>query len=280
MLDVFVCGTALHLYYAWRCFQRIIYCNARGRGYVMVIEALRRCRLFDGFDDAAIHRVGVIFAIRCRFHKGGHERLLALVGIRSRLLHRLGVGLHRRWLHNVWVRCCGELLKRLLGIASLWLLVSNRVAWGSLGCDLRFWVVCHVDGKRLPLRWLAAGICHLRRGGQVVRWYGVARLWVTAIRHAVGHAWIRLHLGTLSRIGRELPLSVPVGRSGCLGGLSVWRCRFGCRPLLVIGRVWHRPLVPRLFHRLHMWCVFLVHDAFRFFQNMRKRARPIFLYKA
>ena len=30
----------------------------------------------------------------------------------------------------------------------------------------------------------------------------------------------------------------------------------------------------------HMWCVFLVHDAFRFFQNMRKRARPIFLYKA
>ena len=114
MLDVFVCGTALHLYYAWRCFQRIIYCNARGRGYVMVIEALRRCRLFDGFNDAAIHCVGVIFAIRCWFHKGGHERLPALVGIRSRLLRRLGVGLRRRWLHNVWVCCCGELLKRLL----------------------------------------------------------------------------------------------------------------------------------------------------------------------
>ena len=137
MLNVFVRGTSLHLYYTWRCFQRIVYSNACGRGYVVVVEALRGRSLFDRFDDAAIHCVGIVLVIRCLLHKGGHEWLLALVGIRSWLLHRLGVELRRRWLHNVRVGCGGELLKRLLGIAGLWLLVPDGVARGPLGSELR-----------------------------------------------------------------------------------------------------------------------------------------------
>ena len=74
-------GPPLHLYYTWRCFQRVVYSNACGRGYVVIVEALRGRSLFDRFDDAAIHCVGVVLVIRCLLSEGGHEWLLILVGV-------------------------------------------------------------------------------------------------------------------------------------------------------------------------------------------------------